>query len=150
MNAVWTSVGPLYSALEEFLAARIWGKPTDLPKGAAMAVAKGDTIIAAVLFNNYQPEAGTVEITAASDSALWLSRAMLWEMFSYAFGQLKCQSVILRADPANERLRRVATGYGFTRHELPNLRGKGKPEAIYILTDDAWRGNGFHRENANG
>ena len=148
MIAVWASAGPLYSALDEFLTTRIWGKATALPKGTVMAVARGDTIIAAALFNNYQPEAGTVEITAASDSPLWLSRPMLWEMFSYAFGQLKCQSVILRADPENKRLERVATAYGFTRHELPHLRGKDKAEAIYILTDDAWRGNGFHKENS--
>lgn len=150
MTTVWTNTGGLYSAIEAFLAARIWGKPQALPLGTAMAVARGNIIIGAALFNNYQPDAGTIEITAAADDPHWLSRAALFEMFAYPFGQLGCQAVILRADPGNARLARIAVAYGFERHELPHLRGRGRSEAIYILTDDAWRGNGFHKENAHG
>jgi RimJ/RimL family protein N-acetyltransferase len=150
MTPIWSSTGLFYSALERFLATRIWGKEIALPKGTAMGLARGRKIVAAILFNNYQPEAGTIELTAASDDPRWLTRQTLMEIFGYAFGQVGVQAVMMRADPANARLARICKAYGFTRHELPHMRGKGKAEAIYILTVDAWRGNRFHKENAHG
>ena len=152
MNILWahhSETGP-YSALVAFLATRIWGKARPLPEGTVMAVARGNTVIGAALFNNYQPDAGTIEITAAADDARWLTRATLRAMFAYPFAQLGCQAVILRADPANKRLNRIAGAYGFQRHDLPRLRGRDKAEAIHILTDDAWRANRFHKETAHG
>lgn len=138
-----------YPALCGWLSKRVWGKAQPMPDGTAMMV--GDARIkAAVLFNNYQPNAGTIELTAASDDPRWLSRATLWQMFDYAFNQLKCQAAVLRVDPANVRMNRIAKAYGFTDHTIPRLRGRDKAETIYILGDNVWRANGFHKENAHG
>lgn len=106
--------------------------------------------MAAVLFNNWDKDAGVIELVAASDSARWLTRPVLLDMFSFAFDQIKCQAALLRCDPENTRLARILTSYGFTRHDIPRLRGRDKAEALYILGDDEWRTNGFHKENAHG
>jgi RimJ/RimL family protein N-acetyltransferase len=152
MIAVWShpSQGPLYSAMVEFLAVRIWGKIKPMPEGTIMAVAKGGVIVGGALFNNYDPDAGTIEISAASDDPRWLTRPILWEMFSFPFDQLGCQAVLLRVDPANTRLARILAAYGFVRYDIPRLRGRDKGEAIFILTDDAWRANKFHKEHSHG
>lgn len=150
MTPVWahpaTSPG-LYEAICEFVAVRIWGKVKPFPHGTAMAVADGQTIIAGLVFSNYDPDAGVIEVSGASDKANWLNRAVLKEMFGYAFDQLGCQAVVMRVDPDNRRLNRILTAYGFTRHDVPRLRGRDKAEAFYILGDDSWRANGFHKEN---
>ena len=115
-----------------------------------MATAKNGKLVAAALFCNYDPYAGTIEIVAASDDPFWMSRSALWDMFDYCYHQCECQAVVMRASVENVRLQRICRAYGFAEYVLPNLRGRGISEVIYILTDDAWRANGFHKENGNG
>ena len=103
--------------------------------------------LGAAIFQNYNPDHGTIEISAAAVSPKWLSRSVLREMFEYPFGQLACQAVVLRCDPGDNRLGRIFTAYGFERYDIPRLRGRDRAEAVYILADDVWRANGFHKEN---
>lgn len=137
-----------YSALTGFLSDRIFGRSVDMTNGTIMAVTKGGAVCSAVLFHNYDPEAGIVEISAASDDKRWLTRAVLLELFSYAFGDLGCQAVVARIE--RETLARIFTAYGFERYDIPRLRGRGKAETILVLTQEAWTGNGFHKENEYG
>jgi RimJ/RimL family protein N-acetyltransferase len=116
--------------------------------GTAAAVAGHGKIVAAVLFHNWDKGAGVIEISAASDNKRWLSRAVLLELFSYAFNRLGCQAVVARIDPENTSLARIFASYGFKRYDLPRLRGRNKGEAVLILGDDDWRANGFHKEYA--
>lgn len=152
MKTAWLTPkdGDGYRAVKRFLAHRIWAKPKDIPDGTAMVIMNGEGPMAAVLFNNWDKDAGVIELVAASDSARWLTRPVLLDMFSFAFDQIKCQAALLRCDPENTRLARILTSYGFTRHDIPRLRGRDKAEALYILGDDEWRTNGFHKENAHG
>lgn len=147
MKTLWvhhTQAG--YDDLVRFLTERIWGDDRKMSLGTVMAVLDEDTVKAVVLFHNYEPEAGVIEISGASDSRRWLSRPLLKEMFGYAFIQSKCQAVIARIDPENNQLARIFKAYGFTRHDIPRLRGRDKPESIFVLTDDTWAANGFHKE----
>lgn len=112
--------------------------------GTIMAVADGRNIVAACLFHNWDVEAGVIEMTSASTSARWLSRAILREMFSYPFEQLGCQAVIARVDPENTRMCRIASAFGGQRYDIPRLRGRDKAEALFILGDDEWRAGRFH------
>lgn len=115
-----------------------------------MGVADGREIVAGLVFSNYDPDAGVIEVSGASDKPNWLNRAILKEMFGFTFEQLGCQAVVMRVDPENKRLGRILTAYGFSRHDVPRLRGRDKAEAFYILGDDEWRANGFHKELSNG
>ncbi len=150
MNTVWSNGGTLYGAILQFLSHRIWGRQKQLPDGTALAVLRDNRLTGAALFNNYDKDAGTIEITAASDDARWLTRPVLLDMFSFPFRQLGCQAVILRCDPSDTRLGRILGAYGFKRYDIPRLRGRNKGEAVFILGDDDWRANGFHKENAHG
>lgn len=112
-----------------------------------MGVADGDRFVSVMAFHNYDPAHRVIEISGASDTPRWLTRPILKALFDYPFKQLECEVVVMRVDPNNKRLNRILTAYGFTRHDIPHLRGKGRAEAVYVLTDDVWRGNGFHKEN---
>lgn len=117
----------------------------------------GDTILVsfgldgaakgAAIFQNYDKFNGTIEISAASIATRWLSRGILHEMFAYPFNQLGCQAVILRCADTDKRMARILPAYGFNRYDIPRLRGRDKPEAIYVLGDDEWHANGFHKEH---
>jgi RimJ/RimL family protein N-acetyltransferase len=141
--------GPVYGALEAFASERIWGKPKEFGIGRAMAVSDEGKIIAVVLYTNYDPDCGTIEISAASDNPLWLSKRVLREMFEFPFNGLKCQAVIMRGDIGNSNLSRIAPAYGFKRYEIPRLRGRDKIEAVYVLSDDDWNANKFNKVKAN-
>lgn len=103
--------------------------------------------LGAVVYNNWQPQSGVIEMHAASRSKRWLSKASLKTMFDYPFNQLGCQMVVLRVGEENTVLHSILKRYGFKNHFIPRLRGRDKGEYIFTLTDDDWRVNGFHKEN---
>lgn len=145
MKALWLhpSQGGAYDVLQGFIALRIWGERRSLEGGTIMAVVDGADVLGACLFHNWDTESGVIEMTAASASPRWLSRPMLREMFSYVFDQLACQLAVMRVDPANVRMCRIASAFGFKRYDIPRLRGRDKAEAIFVLGDDDWRNSLF-------
>lgn len=149
MNIVWASghEPELNAALGNWCAAQIGlPRPFEAPY-TAMGVFDGGQIVACMLYNNYQPEAGVVEIHGAGLTPRWLTRPVLHEMFAYPFVQLGCQMVIMRVSERNSRLLRMLTAYGFEHVTIPRLRGRDEGERIFWLTDDAWKANGFHEVN---
>lgn len=147
MNTVWAHCerepGP-YRALCDYVATRIWSKPNDFGPGSAMGVSKDGAVLGAVVFHGYQPDHGVIEMSAGGDH--WLSRPVLAEMFGYIFSQLGCQAVVMRVDPENTRMCRIAAAFGFQRHDIPRLRGRDKAEAVFVLGDDDWRASRFNRK----
>lgn len=115
-----------------------------------MGVFDGETLIAAIVYNNYQPDAGVIEFHGAGISPRWLTKPVLAAMFSYPFEQIGCQMVVTRNSATNKRLHRQLKAYGFKHVTIPRLRGREEAESIFWLTDDAWRANGFHKEVTNG
>jgi len=105
-------------------------------------------LVGAVVFNNYQPESGVIEMHGASVTPRWLTRPVLWAMFNYVFNDAGCQMAVMRVSERDRRLPRILTAYGFEHVTVPRLRGRDEAERIFWLTDDAWRQNGFHKENA--
>lgn len=110
-----------------------------------MAVIDADKVAAVAVFHAYDRDAGVIQISAASDSKRWLSRPVMLAMFRYAFHTLGCQVAVCRIDPDNAGLDRILRAYGFERFYIPRLRGRDKGEAVMLLTQEAWAGNGFHR-----
>lgn len=151
MTPIWLhpSQGEVYRSVAGFLNDRVGMFLAGWDQGAILAVADGTDLVGAVLFHNYDPRHGTIEISAASDSKRWLTRPILREMFGFPFGQLGCQAVIARMD-ADRPLVRIFTAYGFKKYEIPRLRGRDTVEAVMVLSDDDWRANGFHKEYADG
>lgn len=113
-----------------------------------MGVLDGTELVACMLFNNWQPEAGVIEIHGAGVTPRWLTKPVLKEMFDYPFRQLGCQNVIMRVSERDNRLLRMLTAYGFENVAIPRLRGRDEGERIFWLTDDAWNANKFNKGNA--
>lgn len=112
-----------------------------------MGVFDDETLIAVVLYNNYQPEAGVIEFHGAGSTPRWLTRPVLNAMFSYPIDEIGCQNVVTRNSAHNKRLHRILKSIGFEHVTIPRLRGRDEAECIFWLTDDAWKSSRFHKEN---
>lgn len=151
MTPVWVNRGETaFDQIAAFISERIWGKARTMPGDTILGVLTGRALAAGVIFQNYSKDHGTIELSAASDSKRWLTRPILFDMHDYVFNQLGCQAAITRIDPDNTRLARIFSAYGYKRYDIPRLRGRNKAETIFVLGDDDWQANGFHKENRNG
>jgi len=138
----------LSRAIGDFVSLSIFGKPGLIDRYVAMAVVDSGRVIAGVLYNNWHPENGVIEMHAASMDKRWLTRPVLKAMFSYPFDQMKCQLCALRVSERNKPMVRIAKAYGFKAYLIPRLRGRDEAEFILTLTDDDWRANRFNKESA--
>lgn len=124
-------------------------------KFKALAVSDGKDLVAGMVYHNWHPEAGVIEISGAASTARWLTRPVLWAMFSYPFDGIGAQMVVMNVSPENEMfngrgLKRLLKAYGFKEHLIPRLKGREKDGILFTLTDDDWRANGFHKEHGVG
>ncbi|MCH4542715.1 GNAT family N-acetyltransferase [Ochrobactrum sp. A-1] len=150
MNIVWgDSSNPLLRAhLCAFVDKQIGGSGLGFGDSAvAMGVSEDDGRLAgAVVFHNYEPRAGVIEMSAASLSRRWLNRPVLQRMFDYVFDDAGCQMVVMRVSERNAPMIRIARAYGFSEVLIPRLRGRDHNEFIFTLTDDDWKASRFNRK----
>lgn len=140
--------GPAYAAVLEFLACRVGGPVAGGEIGTICAFAGQGRILSAVLFHNWQPQYGVIEISGAG-SGPWLSRDSIADLFGFAFEQMGAQAVVARMDEENPATVGMLR-FGFTRHDIPRLRGRDKAETLFVLTDDAWLKSRFRKEKHHG
>ncbi len=105
----------------------------------SMGVTEGTKLTAGVVFHNYAPEAGVIELSAASTSKRWLTRPVLKAMFGYPLDEIGCQMAVLRVSERNTGMIEIARRFGFDSYRIPRLRGRGEAEIIFTLTDNDWR-----------
>lgn len=147
MIIVWaddTSCPEINDGIGQFVASHIVGCDRGFEKFNSMGVIDKDRLIAGVIYHNWSPETGVIELSAASTSPLWLTVPVLNAMFDYPFRQLGCQICILRVSERNQRMRRILDRFGFSSVRVPRLRGRDEAEIIFTLTDDAWNSNKFN------
>ena len=96
------------------------------------------------LFHDWNPEAGTIEFSGASVRPGWMTRAILHNLFAYAFDGVGCQMVVTRNRADNTRLHRQLCAFGFDRIDVPRLFGRTEDGVFWMLTDDQWRSGRFY------
>lgn len=104
----------------------------------ALGVVIGGELVAGVVFQNWNPTAGTIEISAAATDPRWLSRKSLLTIFGYVFDTAGCQLCVLQVSEHNERMRSIARRLGFTEYLIPRMRGRDEALVVYTLTAEVW------------
>lgn len=147
MNLVWGGErNPnVNHTIAAFVASHIPGCERGWENFTTLGLVDGDRLIAGVVFHNYVPEAGVIELSSASTSRRWLTRPMLKGMFGYPFDQLGCQMAVLRVSERNTVMIEIAERFGFTAYRIPRLRGREEAEILFTLTDDDWRAHPVNR-----
>ncbi|WP_434286303.1 hypothetical protein [Celeribacter sp. SCSIO 80788] len=111
-----------------------------------MGVEHGGNVVAGIVFHNWEPETGIVEISGASENPRWFTRRVINAALTYAFDGLKCQMIVARQAVENENPRRCWKALGGNEYIIPRLRGRDKDGSIITLTDEAWRSSKFYKE----
>lgn len=136
-------------AVADFVSRRIWGRSGEFGPRCTMGVVDNGQLVAGVVYHNYYPKEGTIEVSAASDTRRWLTRDILRAFISMPFEKLGVQALIARHAETAQHLRRMWQKVGALEYTIPRLRGKDQPaECISVLTDDAWAASPFNRSKA--
>lgn len=147
MRIVWAADQRQKKLLSTWISNQIWPRQQrDFGNCQGLAVLDGDELIAGVIYHNWEPESGVIEMSSAAIDKRWLTRPVLKAMFEYPFIECHCQAVVLRVADDNKPMHRIAKAYGFEHYIIPRLRGREANENVFVLTDDAWKTNRFNRK----
>lgn len=130
----------LNRALAGWIEARLGQRPFREPY-STMGMFVGSELCAVLIFENYKPEDGTIEIGVAATSPRWLNRTVMQAMAQFVFTDLGCQMAVFRTSERNKEACRLMERVGFERIVIPRLRGRHEAEHFYYLTDTAWDQN---------
>jgi RimJ/RimL family protein N-acetyltransferase len=116
----------------------------------ALGVAHNDQLVAGLVFHNWEPDNGLIEISAAATHRGWMTRKVVNTAMEYAFDGLECQAIVARISEANEPARKIWQALGSAEYTIPRLRGRDTAGCIYVLTDDAWQRSRFNEKVNHG
>ena len=119
-----------------FVAANI---PGETGFGNCKAIGFGAPLVAGVVYHNWNPEGRVIELSAASTTRKWVTRANLKVIFGYPFDELECQLCVARISEHNARARRIWRALGSTEYHIPRFYGRDEAMIIATLTVEAWR-----------
>lgn len=100
---------------------------------------------AGVVYHNWEPENGVIEISAASTHRRWTTRDRIKLIFGYPFDGLGCRLVVARIAESNRRARRIWRSLGADEFVIPKLRSPTEAECIYTLDAETWRASKLSR-----
>lgn len=127
-----------------WVASKIEGCERGFDAFVSMGVIHKRKLVAGLVFHNWEPEHGLIEVSAAATDRRWLTRKVINEALRYAFEEAGCQMVVARQAVENTPARKVWLALGGQEYIIPRLRGRTKDGSIITLTDTAWRQSKFY------
>lgn len=104
-----------------------------------------NTLSVAVVFDDWRPDNGTVELWFATWHKGRATPSVISFGLAYAFDALECRAVLARRALDNEASGRFMRKLGFSETVVPNLFG-AHDGVLASLSRDAWRASRFYRE----
>ena len=115
-------------------------------KCKTIGIADGEMLIAGLVYHNFDPDAGVIEISgAALPGEPWMTRETLKRMYQYPFLGCRCQMVINRVPAEDERQLRMLAVFGYSLIKVPRGLGRDKDLVIATLTIEDWASNKFNQ-----
>lgn len=106
-----------------------------------------DELIAGIVYHNWHPEAGVIEVSGAAIDKRWIRRDILAGLFEYPFSF--CQMIVAHQDKDN-RTRRMFKALGADEYVIPRLRGRDRDGYITTITAEQWAQSRFNARNRHG
>lgn len=132
---------PLYGARRRVATRvqRLLGFSRGFSKYEAIGVVDRDgQLVGGAVYHNWNPESGTIEVTAASSAPNWATREVVRAVFGYPF-DIGCQLLVARTAEGNDGPLRVWRALGADFYRIPRLRGPDQAEIITTLTVERWK-----------
>lgn len=139
---------PLYGhseAVAAFVASLIPECSRGFGNCTAIGVLDGEKLVAGLVYHNWNPDSGVIEMSCAAVTSRWLTRPVLRAIYDYPFNQVGCQLAVARVAEDATHLRRMWKAIGADEYIIPRLRGRTASEAILTLTAEAWANSKFMR-----
>jgi RimJ/RimL family protein N-acetyltransferase len=124
--------------LMNYVGYRLHGRPHDFGPCGTLGVCQGERLLGVVVFHEWLPQFGIIEISAAADDPRWLCKRTIREVMGICFSGHRCQQIVSRMAADNHRAIKIFDYLEFQKIRLPNLKGKGKDEFVMLFTDDQW------------
>ena len=115
------------------------GESISDPDATSIGVSLDGQIIGGVIYHNYSPHHGTIEMSAYSATRRWTSAGLIRFLYDYPFYQLGCRQVMGRHSEHNRPVRRIWCALGAIEVRLPKMRADDEDEIVSILTKQAWQ-----------
>jgi RimJ/RimL family protein N-acetyltransferase len=132
----------------QWASVQIWGRPDAFENFRAMGVLKKDgTLVAGLVFHNWEPDHGTIEVSGAATDRRWLTRRVATMGLTYAFEACACQMVLARHNERNTPVRKIWVALGADEIRIPRLYGRDADGIIATLTQEAWAVSKFNEVN---
>jgi hypothetical protein len=113
------------------------GTRVDFGNGSAIGFGNGK-IEAGFVYHDWNPEAGTLEMSGAALSPRWATKARALLIFDHAFRDYAVQLVHVQTSMDNAPVRRAFAALGGHEYEIPRLLGRDKSKLIITLTQESW------------
>ena len=142
MIRIYRCSGPAAEYIKDFVQARAHSNRALLEDGVAMGVWIDQILVAGVVFSNYNqlPHGSFIELSVASDSARWLTRPVLREIFTYPFEVLNVTRLQTLCHRNNRRARKLTRGLGFKQEGIARRAWDGRSDAVlHSMTVNDWR-----------
>lgn len=115
------------------------GMPRGFSKNIAFGIInKDDALIAGLVYHNYEPEAGVIELSGAAVDRHWMTRDVRQFMYDYPFLDCGVQLLVQRNSANNAHLNDQLRRWGYSEIRIPRGRGRDEDLIIFTLTDDQW------------
>lgn len=131
----------------DFVSTVMFGHPGELVNYCSMGVLRDGALVAGVIYHDYYPDTGVVEISAAAVDKKWMTRGVVRDIFSMPFERLGCQMIAMRTSELNHSVRSILERYGVKGITIPRMRGRNEAEILYTVTEEEWRASPFMRTN---
>jgi len=144
MRLVWGHTADVAA----FVSKLIWGDGRGFSSEhqAAGIINRDGYIVGGVVFHNWNPWAGTIELSAAATTAKWLTRRIITQILAYPFIKCGCQMIMGQTEKNNRRDRRLMCGIGFSEQHIERLFGRDNDGILQTLTDDEWKAGVYYDE----
>jgi RimJ/RimL family protein N-acetyltransferase len=96
-----------------YVAHRIPGVDDFGPCAGLGVVDSEGRLVAGVVFHDYQPQFGNIQVSFASDRADWLTPSLVRAIMRYPFTQLKVNRITTLTPKRNRRARQFLKKFGF-------------------------------------
>lgn len=104
---------------------------------SSMGVSRDGVLLGAVIFHDWQPERGTVEMSVHGTKG-WISRRVVNAAMGYIFDGLKCQMVVGQAASANTDALALDRRIFANEVVIPRLMGRETDGHVFSLTHEQW------------
>lgn len=136
-------------AIIRFVEHGLWNGEREFGPATAMGWQDAQGIVAGVVFHEWAPHYGVIELSSYSARRDWLNKDRLREIFAYPFAQLGCRVAVARISEKNARVRRIWRALGASEVIIPDLRADGEGECVATLKRSDWLQSRFMRSGVS-